>query len=276
MMKKLVLTVCSLLFMVISVGCAGAHAENTGSTNTDTIRVAGSTTVAPLMRELRLAFEYINSEMRVEIQEIGTSSGINATIEGVSHIAMASREFSANEVEQGIIGMPIAIDGVVVIVHPENEVTALTSEEIRNIFEGNITNWSEVGGANADITVVSREDGSGIRSTFEDMIDFTEVSVNAIFSNGTGAVLNSVASNRNAIGYITAGVASNETAVRAVDIDGFAFSDEAVRNGTYPLVNTFFIGVLQDMPASAQSFVDFILSDEGQALVSHEGYVSIH
>ena len=279
-----------LLFM--TTGCVGsgnlqAYAESNQGNTENTIRVAGSTTVAPLMRELRFAYEDMNPGIRVEIQEIGTSSGIRATIEGVSHISMSSRYLTDAEIEQGLTGMPFALDGIAVIVHPENEVTNLTAAEVAKIFRGEITNWSEVGGNNAEIIVVSREEGSGIRSSFEELADLevtierdgrtfrdSEIARNAIFEKGTGAVKGTVRLSRNAIGYVTTGVLDDT--VQSVKIDGVGFSEESVRLGDYLFANTFLIAITDNIPTVAQNFIDFIFSEEGQELVSAKGYVSIH
>jgi len=285
--KKLVILICFMLF--ITTGCMrnDSNLEAYAYTHDGIVRVAGSTTVAPLMRELRLAYENKHPGRRIEIQEIGTSAGIRATLEGVSHIAMSSRYLSENEMEQGLMPLPFALDGISVIVHNDNEVNNLTSEQVAEIFRGNITNWSEVGGNDAEIIVVSREEGSGIRSTFEELADLeitierdgrtfrdSEVARGAIFEKGTGAVKGTVRLSRNSIGYVTVGVLDDT--VQSVQINGISFSEEAVRNGTYLFANTFLVGVTENIPANAQAFLDFILSEEGQTLVRNAGYVSIY
>ncbi|MCL2839833.1 MAG: phosphate ABC transporter substrate-binding protein [Defluviitaleaceae bacterium] len=267
-MKKWILVVA--LAVVSAFLFAGCRPEDAGS---DNIIVAGSTTITPVMREIAEAFESANNGLTVEIQELGTSAGINATIEGISDIAMSSRAMSADEQAQGVHPIPFAIDGVAVVVNPNNPVSDLTLEQITAIFYGEITNWSEVGGNDVAITVVSREEGSGIRSTFESFANIDEVSSGAIISQGTGGVIASVSSNVNAIGYVTTGVVSD--GLKAVAINGVMFSETTVMNGSYIFANTFFIGIRDDLSDNAQRFVDFILSSPGQDVVSAAGYVRI-
>jgi phosphate transport system substrate-binding protein len=204
-MKKFFL----LLFAVLLVtGCAPG---NSGAGSDNTVVVAGSTTVTPVMRELASAFEASNG-VSIEVQELGTSAGINATISGVSNIAMASRAITQAETEQGLSAIAIAIDGVAVIVNASNPVDNLSLEQITAVFRGEITNWSELGGNDAPITVVSREEGSGIRQTFETFAGLQD------------------------------------------EIDE---------------------GVMGNLSEQAQMFVDFILSENGQNIVSEAGYVRV-
>jgi len=281
--KVLQMTVCLLMIAFFIAGCR-LDGEHAGSRNT--IVVAGSTTVAPVMRELATAFESLHDDIHVEVQELGTSAGINATIQGVSDIAMASRAISEFETEQGINSIAFAFDGVAVIVNPDNPINDLSSDQITAIFRGNISNWRDVGGKDAAITVVSREEGSGIRQTFETFANVQdEVQVGdstvmtsavarpAIISQGTGSVIAAVSGNRNAIGYVTTGVVVE--GLNPVAINGIMFSEETVLTGQYVFANTFFIGVMDDLSYLTQSFIDFILSESGQDIVSNTGYVRV-
>jgi len=275
------LTICCLALTILSA-CKSENARDTDNS----VTVAGSTTVTPVMRALSDAFME-QTGTRIEVQELGTSAGINATLQGISDIAMASRAVSESELEQGIIPIPIAIDGIAIVVHPTNPVTDLTADQIRSIFLGEITNWSQVGGNDANITVVSREEGSGIRGSFEGFIDLSiqtmvngeyinisGISRTAIIQQGTGAIINHVSSNINAIGYITAGIATD--AVTAISVDGVPLSEEAIRGGAYAFANTFYIGVRESVAGNAQEFIDFIISPAGQDVVSTTGYVRIN
>lgn len=285
-MTKGLLLISSFLMFIMSGCITGSESGFYGEGNTTTISVAGSTTVSPLMRQLRLAYEEQNKGVRVEVQDIGTSAGIVATLEGVSHIAMSSRRFSEQELSQGLVAKPFALDGIAIIVNKNNNVDNLTSEQVTKIFRGDIVNWSQVGGEDANIIVVSREEGSGIRSSFEELANLesdiyvngrifrdSDISRNAIYEKGTGAVKGTVRSSKNAIGYISTGVLDDT--VKAVKIDGVGFSEETIRNGSYTLSNEFFIATREHVPRSVESFIDFIFSDEGQALIKEKGFVSI-
>jgi phosphate transport system substrate-binding protein len=268
MLKKFLLCLSVLLAVFLAAACMPAESGGGGNT----VVVAGSTTVTPVMRELAAEFEAACGIV-IEVQELGTSAGINATISGVSEIAMASRAITQDEIAQGLSPVAIAIDGVAVIVNGSNPVANLSLEQITAIFKGEISNWSEVGGNDAPITVVSREEGSGIRQTFQTFAEIDEPARSAIFSQGTGAVIAAVSGNANAIGYVSCGVVTD--GFRAVAINGVEFSEEAVINGDYIFANTFFIGVRGNISENAQAFVDFILSEAGQNIVSNKGYVRI-
>jgi phosphate transport system substrate-binding protein len=258
---------------------AGANGSTSGS-----IIVAGSTTVTPLMTALVTSFNEVHPDINIEVQELGTSAGINATIDGVSDIAMSSRLLTAEEQERGLNPTLIALDGMGVIVHPDNPITDISTYQIRDIFRGYITNWSEVGGDDALITVVSREAGSGARVSFESFtgvydevevgestVQASAVSPMAVISSGTGGVLASVSGNRYAIGYLTTGV--NPDTIKHLSIDGVSFSTSAVLDGSFPFANSFFLGTRDDVNETAQYFVNWILSPAGQQAVVDAEFV---
>ena len=280
-----------LLAALVCIGAllaaCGPPAQGGANGPSGRIVVAGSTTVTPIMLALSEAFGAANAGVSIEVQELGTSAGINATLQGVSDIAMASRPLSDDEQAQGLTPIPIAVDGVAVVVHEQNPVQSLTTQQIQAIFRGEITNWNQVGGSDASITVVSRVEGSGIRATFESFAGVQdEIEVGgrtlmasalfrgAIISPGTGGVIASVASNPGAIGYITTGLVGDE--LRAVAINGVHFSNETIADGSYIFANSFLIGVRQDISPIAQAFVDWIVSPEGQRVVAENDFVPVH
>lgn len=291
-MRVIAFLVFPILFLVACGQTSDSGVQVTNNQNgvaSGHIIVAGSTTVTPLMNALVADFtSSIENNITIEVQELGTTSGINATIEGVSSIAMSSRSLSEGEMAQGLSPINIAMDGVGIIVNANNPVNSLTREQITNIFRGYITNWSEVGGNDELITVVSREAGSGIRTTFEtfanvydivqvgdNMVQTSAVSRSAIISSGTGGVVASVSSNVNAIGYVTTGVTNLEN-LQSVAIDGVIFSEAAVHDGSYPFANFFILGVMPNLDYVSQYFIDWILSEEGQTSVSNAEYVRVH
>jgi phosphate transport system substrate-binding protein len=167
----------------------------------------------------------------------------------------------------------IARDAIAVVVHPSNTVTNLTRTQIKDIYAGTITNWSAVGGPNKTINVVSREEGSGTRGAFQEIVmGSAQITAKAILQNSTGAVRTTVAGDPDAIGYISLG--SLEASVKALNVDGVAASVANTKNGTYPIVRPF-LYLTKSAPAGVvKVFIDWILSSEGQAIVS-EDYVSI-
>jgi len=292
MKKTLLAALAALIAAALVMGCV--HQYPPGATGpegasaprfTDTIVVAGSTTVTPLMRQLAAAFE-TQYGATIEVQELGTSAGINATLQGVSDMSMASRAITAAEQANGLVPVRIAFDGVGIVVHPSNPVTDLSVAQIEAIFRGDITNWAAVGGNDQTINVVSREDGSGIRATFEafanvrDTISISETTVwvsavtdQATIAQGTGSVIAAVSGNPAAVGYITTGVVADNLTM--LSVDGVPFSAASVIAETYAFANTFYVGATENMSEAAQAFIDFILSEEGQNIVAETGYVRI-
>ena len=265
-MSKLI---CSLLlFFVILYSLTGCTRQYTMSTS---ITVAGSTTMAPLMRQLALAYPYAN----IEIQELGTTAGINATISGTSHISMSSRVVTSDELAMGLVAMPIAKDGIVVIVHPNNPVTNLSIYQIQGIFEGYISNLAQIGGHNASLTIVSREEGSGARSSFDNFANIQNLrrDMQLIISQGSGAVINAVRTNPQAIGYIASGLITSD--VRALSINGVHFSEISANSGDYPFTTAFYIVLPTEPTSYAKDFVNWIISPKGQAIVRQLGYIPI-
>ncbi len=216
-----------------------------------------------------------NKNVQVNVQGGGSSQGIEAATSGAAAIGSSSRAVKDEEKTKGnLVDTTIALDGIAIVVHPANTVENLKTEDIRNIYLGNIKNWKEVGGPDALITVVSREEGSGTREAFTSLVmDKKEILKTAIIQNATGAVRTTVVGDKNAIGYVS--LASLNESVKALDIDGAAATDANVKAGTYKLQRPF-VYVTKEAPAGlAKAFIDFVLSAEGQKIITDEGAISI-
>ncbi len=263
--------------------CACAPQETEGSS---TVKVAGSTSVAPLMKALETAFEDAHPGIDIEIQESGSSAGISATLSGAADIGMSSRDLEADELQSGFTGAEIALDGIAIVVNKGNPVRDLTAAQAAAVFRGEIRSWSALGGRDEAIIVISREDGSGTKSAFEELLGLqTTVETNgkklhgsdiyekALYENSTGAIKQSVASSPNAIGYISLGTLDDSVA--ALSIDGVPASGAEIRAGRYALARPFLILHPDALSPSAQSFVDFMTAAEGQDIVEAEHYVRI-
>jgi len=161
-----------------------------------------------------------NKGVSVEIQQVGSSAGVKNTIDGTSEIGMASRDLKDEEKSAGLKETQIALDGIAIITHKNNEIKDLTTSQIKDIYTGKITNWKEVGGKDAPIVVVSREDGSGTRDGFQDKVGFEaeELTKDAQISDGSGNIKTTVEGNENAIGYISFGYVDD--AINMVTVDG--------------------------------------------------------
>ena len=238
--------------------------------------ITGSTSVAGIVEELLNEFEANNPNVSVTYTGTGSSAGVEDTVNSINDLGMASRELKDEELESGIRGEVFAQDGVAVIVHPNNEVEELTIEDILNVYAGEITNWSEIGGADAPINVMSREASSGTRGAFEELTGLEDVGMtdnHAEFSSN-GALQIAVAGDENAIGYVS--FTYVDDTVKGLKVDGGEPTVEAVQANEYPLARPFNVVINDDNYSDeAKAFVDFMMSAEGQDIVEAEGGIRI-
>ena len=247
---------------------------------TGTITISGSTSVQPLAQDLADLFNESESGVNIEIQGGGSSQGIKDVTDGVSDIGNSSRELKDDE-KAGITEHVIAYDGISVIVHPSNPVTNLTSEQVVKIFKGEIKNWKEVGGADKEILVVTREEGSGTRSAFEELMKLQEkkedrvishIRSDALVGDGNGAIKANIAAKDNAIGYLSLGFADNT--IKKVSLDGVECTMENIKNKTYIISRPYLMLTKGEIRPEVQAFLDFILSDKGQEVVGNH-YIKV-
>lgn len=294
MKRGIILVAVMLVLSLTFVGCGAksepqpsspdanqgtAPNENQGSAEpknlSGSITIAGSTSVQPLAEELAMMFMEENRGVRINVSGGGSGAGVESAGNGVANIGMASREIKQSELDQYKELKPIVIckDGISVVVNPKNKVNELTLEQIQGIFSGEITNWSQVGGEDGSIIIVNREEGSGTRGAFEELVlgdkDFV---TKAIIQNSTGAIRTAVASDVNAIGYVSMGAMSND--VKAVVVDGADATAENVLNGSYKLARPFNFLTSGEADEVTQAFIDWVLSD-GQEFVKQEGFISV-
>ena len=259
-------------------GTDGGNGGDGGDVLSGTVVIAGSTSVQPLSEELAEAFSDVNGDITVEVQGGGSGQGIKSIEDKIADLGALSRE--VKEEEKALIAAEtvIAKDGVAVVVNPDCGVSDLTLEQIRKIYTGEITNWSEVGGNDAPIVVVTREEGSGTRGAFTEITkvlskdeagnEIDGTTTNAIVQGSTGAVKQTVASTPDSIGYISLG-ALDDT-VKALNVEGVAPSNDTVLSGDYKISRPFIYVSGEEVSPAAQAFLDFVLSDEGQAIVAQE------
>lgn len=238
------------------------------------VTFAGSTTVQPLVEALAVTYRDLNPAIELEIAAGGSVVGINAVQDGSADIGMSSRNLRPDELRSGMELYQIAIDVLAIVVHPSNPVDAISLEQLRAIYTGGITNWSEVGGLDQPILPVMREVSSGTRGAFDEIalggaapLSSADVQVTA------GEVEARVASNPAAIGYVGFGNLGSD--VKVLAIDGVPPSPETARSGAYKLQRPLLLlrGPLS-RPIS-RSFVDFALSAEGQRIVAADGWVPV-
>lgn len=291
-MKKLFAVILSAgLISAVFAGCAPADEQtNAGGGTPDgsaaisgKLQLVGSTSVDPLAQKLAAEYKKQNGSIDIGIQAVGSGAGIEATVNGTAGIGMSSRDLTAAEKAKGIQETVIAKDGIAVAVNPANKVSGLTSEQIRKIFMGEISNWSEIGGDDQEIIVVSREDGSGTRSAFEELLKVeTEkdgkkasgLRKDANIAEGNGAVQSNIGTKTNAIGYVSLGHVNDS--IKPLEVDGVKATTENVLNGTYPVSRPFLFLTKGTPEATAKAFIDFVLSEQGQAIVEAEKYIKVN
>ncbi|WP_026973007.1 phosphate ABC transporter substrate-binding protein [Aliagarivorans marinus] len=270
-MKNLIISSISAVSLMFG---ASAYAAST-------VTVSGSTSVTGVMEVLAEKYQAAQADA-VEVQGTGSGAGIRAANDGTSMIGMSSRAVADDELKAGVKQFTMAMDGIAVAVNNANGVQDLTAEQVKKIYMGEITNWSEVGGANMPIVAVTREVGSGTRGAFEDIMGLirkingqkvTAISPRAQVQSGNGAIKTLVANNPAAIGYISLG--SVDESLRTVKVDGAPATKEAIRAGEYGVARPFVLMVQEDTAAEAQRFIDFIMGEEGAQIIESEGYIDV-
>ena len=250
----------------------------------ETISAVGSSSVTPLMEVFSETYMKNNSSVFIEVQGPGSSAGVKAAKNGSADLGMSSRNLKDSEKEPALKELTIALDGIAVVVNPKNDLQALTAEQVTSIYKGEITNWKEVGGADKPIVAITRDTASGTRGAFEDIMKLKKkisgkkvsaISQRAQVANGNGALKTMVASNPYAIGYISLGTV--DSSVNALPIDGIQASVDNVKNGSYKVARPFLVLYKEGKPsAETQKFLDWMLTDEAQALVDQKGYISVN
>jgi phosphate transport system substrate-binding protein len=271
-MKKF-FSVCLLTVMILGSVFAGPGKEQGGTaapvaSAPYTVTVAGSTSVSPLMELLTAEYKNVRSNVSFNISATGSGDGIKAVPAETAEIGMSSRDLSPAEIGTGIDVHLIAIDGIAVIVNAGNPVSNLTIDQIRDIYTGAVTNWNQVGGKAGKIAVVSREPGSGTRGAFEEIVKFQDKLVlGAIEFDGTGAVKAEISRNVDAIGYISLGSVDNS--VKPLSVGGVSATTANVVSNSYKIARPFLLLTKKGRTLNAETtaFLDWILTDAGQAIV---------
>ena len=243
--------------------------EISGTVNTD-----GSTSMADVMAAFQESFEVIQPDVTVNYSGTGSGSGITNVLNGTVDIGLASRALTDEEKAEGAVENIVALDGVAVVINPANTVTSLTVEQIAQIYNGTITNWSGLGGADAPIAVIGRDAASGTRGAFEEIVGVEDECVYTNEYESTGEVIGSVAGNPNAIGY--ASLSAVDDSVTAVMVNGVAPSEATVADGTYEIQRPFVMVTVEgtELSPAAQAFLDWAMSADAADEVEAAGCVS--
>jgi len=240
------------------------------------ISMVGSTSMEKLANALSEAFMEEYPDVTVTAEFVGSGAGIEAVTNGTADIGNSSRSLKDEEKAAGVVENVVAIDGIAVCVDPVNEVADLTKEQLTNIYNGTITNWKEVGGADEPIIVIGREAGSGTRGAFEELVDLKDACKYANELDSTGAVIAKVASTPGAIGY--ASLDALDDSVKALSLEGVEATAENIKAGNYFLSRPFVMatkGEISEQNDLVQAWFDFVLGDEGQQVASEVGLITV-
>ncbi|MCF0146441.1 MAG: phosphate ABC transporter substrate-binding protein [Eubacterium sp.] len=274
MKKKAMILALAVGTVTCLMGCGAkeAGAAEMGKVS-GTVSTDGSTSMEKVIGALGEAFMEMNKDASFTYNPTGSGSGITAAENGTCDIGLSSRHLKEEELAKGLEETELAIDGIAVIVNINNEAQDLTLEEIADIYTGEITNWSEVGGADAEIVVIGREAGSGTRDGFESITGTEDACVLRQELTSTGDVIATVKSNENAIGY--ASLASVKDDVAMVAVDGVEPSSETILDGSYAIQRPFILVTKEDRELSeaAQAFMDFALSEDAMEIIVSAGVV---
>ena len=243
--------------------------ELSGTVNTD-----GSTSMESVVKALGEACMELNPGVTVNYSGTGSGTGIQSAIDGTCDLGLSSRALKDEEKQNGAVENIVALDGVAVVINPANGVEDLTVEQIAQIFTGEITNWSELGGTDGEIAVFGREAGSGTRGAFEEIVGVEDACKYTNEYSSTGDVIGNVASNPNAIGYASLS-AVNDT-VKAVKVNGVAPSEDTVKDGSYEIQRPFVMVTKEgaELSEATQAFLDFAMSADAADIIAAAGAVS--
>ena len=253
-----------LMMCVLALVCSGCGKKHAA------ITLAGSTAFQPFAEKLAEEFMAQRPGVAITVQGGGSAVGIQSALSGVAQIGMADLVQLPPEAKE-LTSIVVARDGIAVIVNPANPVKDLSTAKVREIFEGKIGNWQDMGGPDKPITVVSREAGSGTRMSFEQLLGGIQPTKDAIIQDSSGTIRETVANDANAIGYLTHGVINQK--VKAVTVDGSECTTEAILAGRYKLVRPVYFLTKGPASGTAQEFIDYVLSSEGQEIIKKNGLI---
>ena len=268
-MKKIIAIVLSALMLMACLTACGGKEDKKVSTD-------GSTSMSKVINALGEAFMENNSGVNFTYNATGSGTGIAAVKDGTCDIGLSSRYLKDSEKAEGLKETILAIDGIAIIVNPQNAVANLTVEQIAAIYTGEITNWKDVGGNNGEIVLIGREESSGTRDGFESITDTEDACKYRQELTSNGAVLTAVAENPNTIGYVS--LSSVKDIVKAISVNGVAPSEKSIKDGSYAVQRPFVLVTKEgvELSEAAQAFFDFATSSAANEIISAAGVVPVN
>ena len=274
-MKKVICLVLAAVLVLSLAACGSKDSDNKGGDTALTGKVStnGSTSMEKVIGALGESFMAENPNVTFTYNPTGSGSGIKAVLEGRCDIGLSSRALKDEEKAEGLVETVLAYDGIAMVVNPENPVSDLSLEQIAAIYTGEITNWKEVGGNDAEIVLIGREAGSGTRDGFETITGTAEACKYRQELTSTGDVIATVASNPDAIGY--ASLAALKDTVKALSVSGVTPTEETVKDGTYLIQRPFVLVTKEGVALSpvAQAFFDYATKGQANDIITASGVV---
>jgi phosphate transport system substrate-binding protein len=234
------------------------------------ITLAGSTAFQPFAEKLADHYMLSHAEVAITIQGGGSALGIQSALSGVAQVGMADLVKLPKEAD-ALKSIVVARDGIAVVANPANAITGLTLEQVRGIFSGTVKNWKEVGGADHAINVISREAGSGTRTSFEQIIGGVTLTANALIQDSNGTIRETVANDANAVGYLSHGLINEK--IKPLTVDGFSCVEKDIKSGEYKLVRPIFLVFKAEVSPACHAFLDYLLTAEAQELLHQNGLI---
>ena len=283
-MKKFIALALTLVMALSLVACGNSNSDNSGDNAADnnggdaaitgTVSTDGSTSMEKVIGALSESFMAANGGVTVNYNPTGSGSGITAVQEGTCDIGLSSRALKDEEKAAGLKETVLAYDGIAIIVHPDNPVSDLTLEQIAKLYTGEITNWKDVGGNDAEVVLIGREAASGTRDGFESITGTKDACQYRQELTSTGDVITAVSQNPDAIGY--ASLASVKDTVKALNVGGVTPSEATVKDGSYLVQRPFVLVTVEgkDISPAAQAFFDYALSADAASIISSAGAVA--
>ena len=283
-MKKIITFALAALLALSLVACGSEpKTDDTAKTDdqsqtqtqlTGTVSTDGSTSMEKVIGALSESYMAANKDVTVNYNPTGSGSGITAVQEGTCDIGLSSRALKDEEKSAGLKETVLAYDGIAIIVHPDNPVSDLTLEQIAKLYTGEITNWKDVGGNDAEVVLIGREAASGTRDGFESITGTKDTCQYRQELTSTGDVITAVSQNPDAIGY--ASLASVKDSVKALSVGGVTPSEDTVKDGSYPVQRPFVLVTVEgkELSPAAQAFFDYALSSDAAGIIAKAGAVA--